>query len=141
MEQKQGRVREGKGPYLFQKDWEDGYDPSKPTIETKDKDGKTLHKKPTGKAYSVLDMTDEELGDFLGEEERKALKVARQQRKEFAGRDMCKEAQEAKERETETLKERNRVLEQWAREQEAKQKKMEKDMEKMANLLAQLLPK
>jgi len=33
------------------------------------------------------------------------------------------------------------VLEAWARDVEAKQKKMEKDMEKMANLLAQLLPK
>lgn len=134
-------MRQGKSPYLFSKDWEDGYDPLKPTIETTDEKGKIVHKRPTGRVYSVLDMTDEELGDFLGEEERKALQVARQQRKEFARRDVCKEMCEAKEREAETLKERNKVLEQWAREQEAKQKKMEERMEKMASLLSQLLPK
>jgi len=89
----------------------------------------------------LLDKTDEELGDFIGDEERKGLEYARKHREETKGRDMCKEHRERKEKEAETLTKRNEVLEAWARDVEAKQKKMEKDMEKMANLLAQLLPK
>jgi len=89
----------------------------------------------------LLDKTDEELGDFIGDEERKGLEYARKHREQAKGRDMCKEHRERKEKEAETLTKRNEVLEAWARDVEAKQKKMEKDMEKMANLLAQLLPK
>lgn len=144
----QGRMRQGKGPYLFKKDWEDGHDPLKPHIETIDEKGEVTKKKPVSKAYNVLDMTDDELGDFLGEEERKALKLARQQRKDTAGRDLCKEAQEKKEKDADTLQQRNQVLESWARQQEAKVKdqedkikKLEANLEKVAGLLSQLISK
>lgn len=122
----QGKTRQSKGTYLFEMD------------EKKEK--------AVPRQYNILDMTDEELGDFLGEEERKALKVARQQRKETAGRDICKEMCKAKEQETQTLKERNNVLEAWAREQEAKVKeqeerlkKAEANLEKVASLLSQMM--
>ena len=89
----------------------------------------------------LLDKTDEELGDFIGDEERKGLEYARKHREQAKGRDMCKEHRERKEKEAETLTKRNEVLEAWARDVEAKQKKMEKDMEKMASLIAQLMGK
>ena len=124
----QVRIRQGKGPYPFEMD------------EKKEK--------AIPRQYNILDMCDEELGDFLNEEVRKALKVARQQRKVTAGRDLCKEMCEAKERESETLKQRNNVLEAWARqqeekvkEQEVKQRKLEKDIQKMASLISQLMGK
>jgi hypothetical protein len=40
-----------------------------------------------------------------------------------------------------TLQERNQLLERWARDVETKQKKMEADIAKMANLISQLISK
>lgn len=62
----------------------------------KDTDGKVTQKRPASKSYNVCDMKDEELDDFLGEEEKKSLKEARRQLKESKGRDMCKEYHEKK---------------------------------------------
>lgn len=94
----------------------------------------------------TCDMKDEDIDDdFLGEEERKALKMARKQRKENKDRDLCKEAKDKEESEKQqkmdTLAQRNQLLEAWARDQEAKQKKMDERMEKMAGLLQQLIAK
>ncbi len=50
-------------------------------------------------------------------------------------------AVQEQQKQIETLQERNKVLEAWARDQEAKQKKMEERMEKMASLIAQLMGK
>ena len=138
------RFRQGK-PHAFKQFWDEGHDPLKPCIETKDEKGNVVQKNPIGRAINVCDMADEDLADFLGEEERKALVIARQQQKESKGRDMCKEYHEKKEKEKQeeinVLQERNKVLETWARDQEAKQKKMEERMEKMASRIAQLMGK
>ena len=141
-------MRQGKGPNVFKKYWDKGHDPSKPYKETKDKDGNIVRTKPTSHTFSICEMADEELGDFLNEDEMKALRVARKQRKESEGRDICeemrcckeKEEKEAKER-VETLTQRNKLLEEHARQQEAKHKKMEKDLDKLASLVAQLMNK
>ena len=62
--------------------------------------------------------------------------------------DWCKVECEKKEKEQkdkeellQTLRERNKMLEAWARDAEAKTRKMEERMEKMASLIAQLIPK
>jgi hypothetical protein len=141
------RIRQGKDN-AFKKDWEDGYDPLKPFIEVKDKDGKVIQKRPVSKSYNVRDMKDEELGDFLGEDEKKALKEARRQWKESKGRDLCKEYHEKRkkdEQEKETLQERNQLLEAHARqlEQDFNDYKVttEARFDKLATMLQSLLPK
>ena len=47
------KIRQGKGTYIFKKDWEDGHDPLKPYIEVKDDDGNLIRKKPISKSYNV----------------------------------------------------------------------------------------
>ena len=143
------RTRQGNGHYIFKKDWEEGHDPLKPHIEVKDADGKVTHKRPVGKSYNVCEMRDEELGDFLGEDEKKALKEARKQRKETAGRDICKEYHDKKKKDdqvsVDTLTERNQVLEAHARQQEKAftdyKKDTDKKIEKLASLIGQLMSK
>ena len=147
--QQEVRIRQGNGHYIFQKDWEDGHDPLKSHIEIKDDDGKITRKTPVSKSYNVCDMTDEELGDFLGEEEKKALAIARKQRKESDGRDLCKEYHEKKKKDEQdnmdTLQERNKVLEAHARqlEQDFADYKIttEERFNKLATMIQSLLPK
>lgn len=136
--QEQGRIRQGNGTYLFQKDWEDGHDPLKPNIETTDEKGNITERVPKSRVYNILDMKDDELGDFLGEDEMKALQVARQQRKESQGRDLCKEMAEKKQKEVETLQQLNQILELKVKDQEDKINRLEKNLEKVASLIAQL---
>ena len=143
------RIRQGNGHYIFKKDWEEGHDPLKPHKEVKDDDGKITRKTPVSKSYNVCDMTDEELGDFLGEEEKKALAIARKQRKESEGRDLCKEYHEKKKKDEQEnidiLTERNQVLEAHARQQEKAftdyKKDTDKKIEKLASLIGQLMSK
>jgi hypothetical protein len=61
------RIRQGKGPYIFEKDWEKGHDPLKPYIKSKDADGNVTKKTPIGKCYNVCGMKEGNLGDLLGE--------------------------------------------------------------------------
>ena len=144
------RIRKGKAPNIFKRDWEEGHDPLKPYIEVKDENGNIQRKKPEGKAYNVCDMDDDELGDFLGEEEKKALAIARQQQKESKGRDICKEMQDKKDKEEKdrveklsVLSLRNQILEDHARQKEKEfaDYKQETDtkIEKLASLLQQLV--
>jgi DNA anti-recombination protein RmuC len=150
--QSQPRIRQGKAPNLFKRFWEEGHDPLKPYIEETDAEGNVTRKKPEAKSFNVCDMEDDELGDFLGEEERQALAVARKQQKETKGRDICREVQEAKEREEkeakerlEALTQRNQILEEHARQQEKAlndyKAQTEKKIDKLASLIAQLLEK
>lgn len=110
------------------------------------------------KTFNILDMKDEDLGDFLGEDERKALKVAREQRELTKGRDLCKEIREKEEQEKKliieeanTVKIRSQILEEQARKQEKdfyeyKQQtelallRSNEKIEKLAYILSQLLP-
>ena len=141
MNQQEVRTRQGKDN-IFKKDWEEGHDPLKPLIEV-------TQKRPVGKSYNVCEMRDEELGDFLGEDEKKALKEARKQRKETAGRDICKEYHDKKKKDdqvsVDTLTERNQVLEAHARQQEKAftdyKKDTDKKIEKLASLLSQMMAK
>ena len=62
--------------------------------------------------------------------------------------DRCKEMKEKKEKAEkekesllQTVTERNKVLEAWAREAEKREKKMESDILKLASLVQQLIPK
>lgn len=133
---------------VFKKDWEKGHNPSQPIIEVEEKDGTITRKKPTGRVYNVCDMKDEELGDFLGEDERRALEIGRKQRAESTGRDLCKEfhdkkgAEETeKQKRVEVLEQREKVWVEYSRQQEEEMRKMKKDMEKMAGLLSQLISK
>lgn len=135
------RIRQGK-ENPFKKDWEEGYDPLKPYIEMKDVDGKVKQKRPISKSYNVCDMKDEELDDFLGEEEKKSLKEARRQLNESKGRDMCKEYHDKKKKDEQEnmdiLKERNEVLESHSRQLEKAftdyKKLSEQRFEKLTNL-------
>ena len=127
----QCRTRQGKKQYIFEKDWEEGYDPLKPYIEMKDADGKVTQKRPASKSYNVCDMKDEELDDFLGEEEKKSLKEARRQLKESKGRDLCKEYHEKKKKDEQEnmniLEKRNQILEDHARQLEEEIRLNKKD--------------
>lgn len=147
------RIRQGKKPNIFKRDWEEGHDPLKPYIEVKDEDGNIIERKtPKGKVYNVCDMDDDELDDFLGEEEKKALVVARQQQKESKGRDICKEIQEKKEKEEQDrieklkiLEEREKIWVEYSKQQEKEfadyKQETDKKIEKLANLISQLLKK
>ena len=145
----QVKIRQGKKEYIFKKDWEEGNDPSKPYIEIKDADGKVKQRRPVSKAYNICDMKDEDLDDFLGEDEKKALKEARRQRKESQGRDICKEYHEKKKKDdqkrVDILEERNKILEENAIQIEDKfttyKSQTDAKIEKLASLLQQLLKK
>lgn len=103
---------------------------------------KSINKMKDG---NLCDMADEDIGHLLNEDEMKLLRIARRQRLENTGRDLCKEAKDKeeaeKQKQMDTLTQRNQLLETWARDQEAKQKKLERDMEKIAGLLSQLISK
>jgi len=87
----------------------------------------------------LLDKTDEELGDFIGDEERKGLEYARKHREETKGRDMCKEHRERKEKEAETLTKRNEVLEDHARDLEKQFNDYKATTEQRFDKIAQML--
>lgn len=80
----------------FKKDWEEGHDPLKPYIEKEDDKGEKIKLKPCSKLYDLVEMKDDEIGDFLNEEEKKYIKMLKKQRKEIGNRDLCKEKQEEK---------------------------------------------
>ena len=92
-------------PNPFKKDWEQGHDPLKPHIETENDKGEKINIKPCSKLYDLVEMKDDEIGDFLNEEEKKYIKILRKQRKEIGNRDLCKEKQEEKDREVMKIKE------------------------------------
>jgi hypothetical protein len=98
----------------------------------------------------ITEMTEEEREKVLGkcEKARASYMECMKEDGYNCKRDRCKEMREAKEREEkeakermDTLQERNKVLEVWARNSEAKQKKMEADIAKMASLLSQMMAK
>lgn len=80
----------------FKKDWEEGHDPLKPYIEKEDDKGEKIKIKPCSKHYDLVEMKDDEIGEFLNEEEKKYIKMLKKQRKEIGNRDLCKEKQEEK---------------------------------------------
>lgn len=102
---------------------------------------------------SVLEMSEEERETFfrgLGKDHYKRYLQSKESGcfNRCPKTDWCKIEREKKEKEEQEKEERVRVLEarevvwlEHAREQEAKMKKMERDMEKMAGLLAQLISK
>lgn len=92
-------------PNPFKKDWEEGHDPLKPYIEKEDDKGEKIKIKPCSKLYDLVEMKDDEIGDFLNEEEKKYIKMLRKQRKEIGNRDLCKEKQEEKEKELQRISE------------------------------------
>ena len=132
------KIRQGKGTYIFKKDWEEGHDPSKPYIEVKDDDGNLIKKKPISKSYNVYDMKEEDLNDFLGEDEKKAFKEARKQRKEIGNRDICKEYHEKKKKnEDDKIKEKDNIIE----AQNTKINELQAVLTQHNQLLAQIVAK
>lgn len=98
----------------------------------------------------ITEMSEEEREAVLGECHlaRESYERCKRNGEFNCKRDRCKEACEKKEKEEkerrtmlDTLTERNKVLETWARDSEAKTRKMEERMEKMASLISQLIPK
>jgi Fe2+ transport system protein B len=98
----------------------------------------------------ITEMTEEEREKVLGNCEKARASYVECIRTDGYNceRDKCKEMRCCKEREEkekaeqlDTLAKRNKILEEHARQQEAKQKKMEKDLDKLANLVAQLMSK
>lgn len=100
----------------------------------------------------ITEMTDEEREALFCPKSRESYERCKREGLYHCKRDRCKEACQKKEQEeknkAEQQQDRVKVLEErelvWvkhAREQETTQKKMQKDIEKMAGLLAQLLPK
>jgi succinylglutamate desuccinylase len=96
----------------------------------------------------LLDMTEEEREAIMCPRARESHERYVREGLYHCKGDRCKEMKEKKEKEEkekETLlrsvTDRNKVLEAWARDSEAKQKKMSDQIEKMASLIAQLIPK
>jgi len=96
----------------------------------------------------ITEMTDEEREKILCPRSRESYERCKREGLYDCKKDRCKEMREAKEKaekdkeaQLQTVTDRNKVLEAWARDSEAKQKKMEERMEKMASLIAQLIPK
>lgn len=152
------QIRQGKSN-IFQKDWDKNHDPLKPYIEEKDEEGKIVKRNPTSKSYNIYEMKYEDLDDFLGEEEKAAMKAALKHKREYGNRDVCKEKREELERLERERTERISILEQreaiWLedaknKEKEFAQYKSDTDamladqgrkIEKLASLVAQLLKK
>lgn len=95
-------------------------------------------------------MTEEEREKVLGNDEKARASYAECMRKDGYNckRDRCEEMRCCKEKEEkekveqlDALAKRNKILEEHARQQEAKHKKMEKDLDKLASLVAQLMSK
>jgi hypothetical protein len=102
----------------------------------------------------ITELTDEERERILGKNKmaRESYERCMREGLYHCKRDRCKEAREEKEKaerereeavvkERKTLRERSELLEKHARDMEAKQKKMQTDMDKLASLVAQLIPK
>jgi hypothetical protein len=98
----------------------------------------------------ITEMTEEEREKVLGKCEKARASYMECMREDGYNckRDRCKEMREAKEREEKQKADRLLVLEQreavWlqhAREQDEKVKRLETNLEKVASLLTQLLPK
>jgi len=100
----------------------------------------------------ISQMTEEEREKVIGkcEKARESYERCKREGLYHCKRDRCKEAREDKEKaerekeeavvkERKTLRDRSALLEEHARDMEAKQKKMEQQIEKMANLIAQLI--
>ena len=103
--------------------------------------------------HCVIDMTEEEREKFYKRwgpehyarycEAKKNGCFSRCRKTDWCKVECEKKEKEQKDKEEllQTLRERNKMLEAWARDAEAKTRKMEERMEKMASLIAQLIPK
>lgn len=149
-------VEAGKCCNPFKKYYEKGHDPLLPYIEfTCPITGKTKRKAPESKSYYITDLTDKEIGNYLSPAQLKCVREQAKEREKIGKRDVCKEMRESKEAEEkdrvsrlEVLEERETVWLQQAKEQEDKVKRLEAfkeltsvKMEKLASLIAQLIPK
>jgi hypothetical protein len=96
----------------------------------------------------LLDMTEEEREAIMCPRARESHERYVREGLYHCKGDRCKEMKEKKEKAEkekesllQTVTERNKVLEAWAREAEKREKKMESDILKLASLVQQLIPK
>lgn len=125
----------------FAKFYEAGHDPLCPYIEeTCPETGEKIQRRPKSVTTFINKLTDEEIGDYLTPDELKRMRAYKQPKDDDCGKEQ-REKEKQKEERVKVLETREVMWEQHAREQDAKIKKMEKDMEKLAGLLSQLISK